>query len=750
MTPEDLQFLKDAFQAVADAPLEADDPRYVSLSEARGESVVELLARGIEFSKGESVQFVCGLPGTGTTTQLKRLEGRLQRDGQPTVLYVDPKSVWPISAGTFFEYAHWLAPTNEYVRPLTDAGIIEWPLQMETIREKLDAQATLIVDSFGDPIPFAASVDRFRIPGIHVVYAVPWTFKLDASTNERLHKLGPIYSIPSIQLRNVHGDSVRAGLEALTNVFRQRFDTQRLFGNDVSLTKLIYASGGNPRDCLRLVQEVIRRAPALPVEASVVDAAILSLQNSRLPIPSEAIPLLARIAQTHELTLEGEKIEDVERWADTRLFLQYRNGREWYDVHPLVRDIVLEKARAQAAIAPAETTRTEPSTPTPPRIATPVTLTPDMRVTLTVEHYRALRKVQWTLPRGVSALVGPNGSGKTTLLDIAELLRHTLQHDVTRAIDARGGPGNLRNAYAGREDRVKLGISLDSLSWQLELSPKGAFTTPLVGERGALGAATLFDRNAPQSVAGFRTDDARTLLGRFSETPEGAAFRPLVTLLQGYRFYQAYDLASIRLNGSQMSADEYLHPDGRNVFSVLRNWRDRKETRPRWQFVIDNLRAAFPDTFDDLDFEMAGQTVSGRIVAPRPDVRIATYFAANGWLIALLHLTAVASTEPAGAVAIDEMENGLHPHAIRQLIEAMRDWASQTGISIVLATHSPVVLDQFKSEPDHLFIMEPGRERTPMQLDEIHDPEWLAHFSLGDLYTHDEFGAQRKDDEPNE
>jgi predicted ATPase len=288
------------------------------------------------------------------------------------------------------------------------------------------------------------------------------------------------------------------------------------------------------------------------------------------------------------------------------------------------------------------------------------------------------------------------------------------------------------------------------LSWQLDLSPKGVHTTPFVGERGTLGETTLFDRNTLQQGLAFRTDDARTMLGRFSDLPEGAAFRPLVMMLQGYRFYQAYDLASIRINGSQMSADEYLHPDGRNVFSVLRNWRDRKETRPRWQFVIDSLKAAFPDTFEDLDFEMAGQTVSGRIVAPRPDVRIATYFAANGWLIALLHLTAVASTEPAGAVAIDEMENGLHPHAIRQIIEAMRDWAVQTGICIVLATHSPVVLDQFKAEPDHLFVMEPGRERTPVQLDELHDPEWLAHFSLGDLYTHDEFGAQRKGDEPNE
>jgi hypothetical protein len=37
----------------------------------------------------------------------------------------------------------------------------------------------------------------------------------------------------------------------------------------------------------------------------------------------------------------------------------------------------------------------------------------------------------------------------------------------------------------------------------------------------------------------------------------------------------------------------------------------------------------------------------------------------------------------------------------------MRTWADKTGISIVLATHSPVVIDQFKETPDHLFVIDP-------------------------------------------
>ncbi len=480
---------------------------------------------------------------------------------------------------------------------------------------------------------------------------------------------------------------------------------------------------------------------------AAVDSAFEHVRGQLPPLTPAEVESLAKIARTKDVAFDSpESAYDLTRLANAHLLLSYRNGRVWYDVHPLVRETVLQRAAAVAdgPVLPAPEPEPAPASPKLASRATPepaVSLSPEMRFTLVVESYRALRHVRWTLPRGVSALVGPNGSGKSTLLDVPELLRHALARDVRKAIDDRGGPGTLRNLQVDRSASVILGVEVDTLVWQLDLAPKGPAFNPLRGERVTMGGTVVLDR----ATAEVRADDARPFLRRYADLADGAELRPIVAFIEGYRLYGTYDLASIRLNGSQVSSDEYLHPDGRNIFSVLRNWRDRKEARPRWDFVLASLKEAFPDTFDDLDFEMAGQTVSGRIVAPKPDVTIPTYLAANGWLVALLHLAAVASTPPAGVVAIDEVENGLHPFAIRALIDAMRRWADTTGISIVLATHSPVVIDQFKDQPDRIFVMEPGRDTQPARLDEIHDPEWLAHFSLGDLYAHDEFGAQHKD-----
>jgi predicted ATPase/KaiC/GvpD/RAD55 family RecA-like ATPase len=822
VTPEDRKLLKEAIHALRDEPLLPDDPRYVRLhgESDEGGDPVELMMRSIERSSGESAQLFTGFRGTGKTSALRRLQGKLVEAGYKVVfvdiedylntsMIVDASDFFIALGGSFREAMtapellgdlsvrndYWrstleflddheltvrklkaglksgtdmmLSPENVDTWVAETCGMLaEWVRELQ-VRHGDDAQVALIVDSLDHmrgTAENAQAVQRsitalftryaaeLRLPSMHVVYTVPFHLKVRSSP-EILHNLGPVRSLPAVQVRDLQGAIHLQGVNALETLISKCIDSPRLLGNGAQLEKIILSSGGNVRELQRILREVIRHVPALPASARVVDDAIEHMRTGLLSLVDEDQESLARIAHTHDLDIERKKdAYDVSRWEDAHLVLQYRNGRDWYDIHPLIRDVVLQRARERSAEAqPSASAEPTPVSPRLPQIAAATTapgvLTPEMRVTLVVESYRALRRVRWTLPRGVSALVGPNGSGKTTLLDIPELLRHALQHDVRTAIDERGGPGNLRNAQADRNAPVILGVELDELTWQLDLAPRGASFSPLQGERATVGDAIAFDRNKPVPGLETRTDDTRPLLARFVDLAEGAALSPLVSLLRGYRLYHAYDLASIRVNGSQLSSDEYLHPDGRNIFSVLRNWRDRKETRPRWEFVIESLRAAFPDTFADLDFDMAGQTVSGRIVAPQPDVRIATYFAANGWLVALLHLAAVASTERAGAVAIDEMENGLHPYAIREIIDAMRRWAEERGISVVLATHSPVVLDQFKEEPWNLFVMEPGRETAPVALDELHDPEWLAHFSLGDLYAHDEFGAQHKDDQ---
>ncbi len=96
-------------------------------------------------------------------------------------------------------------------------------------------------------------------------------------------------------------------------------------------------------------------------------------------------------------------------------------------------------------------------------------------------------------------------------------------------------------------------------------------------------------------------------------------------------------------------------------------------------------------------------------------------------------------------MAIDDFGNDLHPYAIRELTDAFREWAEERDLTVCLASHSPVLLDEFKEQPESVFVMERGLDNRPVRLTDLYDQDWLARFSLGRLYEHGEFGGQKKE-----
>ncbi|MFO0661331.1 MAG: AAA family ATPase [Polyangiaceae bacterium] len=92
-------------------------------------------------------------------------------------------------------------------------------------------------------------------------------------------------------------------------------------------------------------------------------------------------------------------------------------------------------------------------------------------------------------------------------------------------------------------------------------------------------------------------------------------------------------------------------------------------------------------------------------------------------------------------VAIDEPENSLSPFAIRTLVELARERAAKLDLTVLLATHSPALLNHFKDEPENVWVLDPADEVTPKRLTDLHDEDWIARFAIGDLYAREVIGA---------
>lgn len=339
-----------------------------------------------------------------------------------------------------------------------------------------------------------------------------------------------------------------------------------------------------------------------------------------------------------------------------------------------------------------------------------------MAFQLRARGYRGLPPIEWS-PRGVCAVVGANGAGKTRLLELPEFLSQAMQHGLAQAIAEYGDVG----------PDASFELAGDGARWRM---------VPAQTARGYRPEETVWvgERVVARREAG---SDEATMHGEVIAVEHDLAFgasiaettaeeRELARALMSYRMYGPYDLLALRRNGAPAAPQQRLHRYGANAFGVLRFWRDRPNDRARYDFVVDGLRAMFAIDVA-LDSARLGGIDAGR--------------APNGWLVGMLQLIAVAGTSPHDAIAIDEPENGLHPRAIARLLEAMRAWASRHEVTILLATHSPVVLSGFDACPDQLFAMLPGRDVLPVAALDLHARDRLAHVALGDLHVRGELDA---------
>jgi predicted ATPase len=364
------------------------------------------------------------------------------------------------------------------------------------------------------------------------------------------------------------------------------------------------------------------------------------------------------------------------------------------------------------------------------------------------KNYRGLVEVEWEIPSGVSVIVGANGAGKTTLLFLVDLLRHMIARDggILPALEFYGGARALKHLAAAADDPVVLGARWNDIAWQIEPVPVAGGIAPFSAERLQVGSDVLFDRITGSPTVTWQGakvgTDARSVFRRIAESDLVGNFpgRPLLDALEGCHIYFDYDFRQLR-QGSEDSPHPRLHWNGLNAFSLLRTWRDWTPDRKRYDFVVESLRECF-GFFEGLDFKQGGKFTEGWVVERLSRGMFPAGHAATGWLVALLHFTAVAGADPGQIVGLDDFENALHPGALRRALDLIDAQAEANRISVILTTQSPLVLDWFESRPENVFVLDRRRCPGPRPLTELKSDEWLAHFRLGRKFADGDFGAE--------
>lgn len=192
---------------------------------------------------------------------------------------------------------------------------------------------------------FFGHAEHLRIPLLHIVYTIPPYLSVLAAGAGTLMGGAVARRLVSTHIfedRSRNED--KNGLAVLRQVIAARYPGwDKLFTQD-ALDKLATSSGGDLREFFRLIRlclPAVRDDSQLPLTVEAVKPAENAARNEMLPIPADHLAWLQRITKTHDTCLEKDAdLPVLAHFLDNRLVLNYRNGSDWYDVHPLLREVV--------------------------------------------------------------------------------------------------------------------------------------------------------------------------------------------------------------------------------------------------------------------------------------------------------------------------------------------------------------------------------------------------------------------------
>lgn len=243
---------------------------------------------------------------------------------------------------------------------------LEAVLRIRKLRDDDNRKVVLIVDSVerlrgvGDVSDvrevfksaetlFAAHGDKLRFTGLSVVYTVPPYLQALAGTLGSSYAGGRIYALPSVHIYQGKPEPGQRpvpyaeGLNKLVSIIDKRYPHWQDFFSREQLLRLAQNSGGDLRDFFRMLRLAVTRTPesGLPLSDIIISDTEDAVRGDMLPIAKDDGAWLARVTNSHSAELESlDELHDFARLQQGKYLLHYRNGEDWYDVHPLLRNEV--------------------------------------------------------------------------------------------------------------------------------------------------------------------------------------------------------------------------------------------------------------------------------------------------------------------------------------------------------------------------------------------------------------------------
>jgi predicted ATPase len=356
---------------------------------------------------------------------------------------------------------------------------------------------------------------------------------------------------------------------------------------------------------------------------------------------------------------------------------------------------------------------------------------------LEVKNFLALRHVSIDL-EPFTVIVGPNASGKSTILEA--LHRVCALRFGNQRVLVEGGdfPERLSNQVSITPHEILSKNSEPLIQWHV-FSETESFGITL--------GADLSKGISPWSIA-------------LQSLPSGGSNEGTYPGNWGSTFIQRATPLSINLrpNGQKMALASYsplkkpiLESDGAGLATVCANI--QQEQPDVFERIQESLRLVIP-TVKRFRLRRTDATVKNYVNSePKPGwtgiaeellfdfvdaEALPAKYVSEGTLLALCVLTAAARFEGEALLLLDDLERGLHPKAVHDLVKTLRELQKvNPKLQIVATSHSPYVLDEL--EPQEVRVVTRDAElgtRVGRLTDHPNFEKWKDAMLPGEFWSH--------------
>ena len=213
-------------------------------------------------------------------------------------------------------------------------------------------------------------------------------------------------------------------------------------------------------------------------------------------------------------------------------------------------------------------------------------------------------------------------------------------------------------------------------------------------------------------------------------------------LLKGIEIYDNFDTAfeSPIRQLSPYYSEVNLLSDGKNLTGLL-SYLNGNSVKA-FDKLVEEFKKINPN-FRELVFTtpIAGKSLLS-LKEKNLDRAITIEHISDGTLRYLLLLSIFYNPKRRSVVCLDEPEMGLHPDMINGVARGIK-YAAQNGTQMIIATHSPLLLNAFELEDLIIFEKNESNETIVKKVSEEDFPDWEGEFLAGQMWLRGQIGGTR-------